>query len=83
MAMYSLAIAEASYLCPMIAGFISQYAGWQWVSYIPTIFLGVVFVFLLVMMEERNYLRQHAVTTNLEISASFSKDKASKILGGK
>jgi MFS family permease len=72
MAIYSLAIAGASYFGPVISGLISQYAGWIWVFYIPAMFLGAVFIFLLVAMEETNYVRQYSGTTTPEDSESIS-----------
>ncbi|KAI5240011.1 MFS general substrate transporter [Aureobasidium subglaciale] len=59
MAIYSLSIAGASYFGPVISGFISQYAGWRWVFYVPAILLSAVFLFVLLCMEETNYTREY------------------------
>jgi len=72
MALYSLAIAGASYFGPVISGFISQYAGYVWVFYIPAMFLAVVFVVLFFAMEETNYVRVYSSSATPEDSESIS-----------
>jgi MFS family permease len=83
MAIYSLAIAGASYFGPVISGFISQYAGYIWVFYIPAMFLAVVFIVLFFAMEETNYVRQYSGTTTPEDSESISLDGTPDIATGK
>lgn len=74
MSIYSLAIAGASYFGPVISGFISQYAGWRWVFYIPAIFLGLAFVIVFLFMEETNYVRAFPGTITPEEVESIPMD---------
>ena len=83
MALYSLAIAGASYFGPVISGFISQYAGYVWIFYIPAMFLAVVFVVLFFAMEETNYVRVYSGTTSPEDSESISLSETTDISAGK
>jgi len=83
MALYSLAIAGASYFGPVISGFISQYAGYVWVFYIPAMFLAVVFVVLFFAMEETNYVRVYSGSATPEDSESISLAETPDIPSGK
>jgi MFS family permease len=56
-ALYALLLAGSNFVAPLIAGFISDGQGWQWVLYWCAIFCGVGFVFLFFFMEETNYSR--------------------------
>ncbi|KAI9739248.1 MAG: hypothetical protein M1834_007461 [Cirrosporium novae-zelandiae] len=67
MALYALFLAGSNFLAPILAGFINDGQGWQWVLYWGGIFCGIGFVFLFFFMEETNYHR--ALTTNF-ISSS-------------
>lgn len=48
----------------VIAGFIADGQGWQWVFYWPAIFLAVLFVFLFFALEETNYNRKTSGIVN-------------------
>nr|POF17968.1 putative mfs-type transporter [Quercus suber] len=56
--LYALLLAGSNFFAPIIAGFIEQGQGWQWVLYWCAIFCGIGFVFLFFFMEETNYRRQ-------------------------
>lgn len=56
-ALYALLLAGSNFVAPLIAGFIADGQGWQWVLYWCAIFCGAGFVFLLFFMEETNYSR--------------------------
>ncbi|KAF9885252.1 hypothetical protein FE257_000612 [Aspergillus nanangensis] len=58
MALYALSLTGSNYFAPVICGFIAEYQGWEWVFYYPSIFLGVVTIFLFFFMEETNYVRR-------------------------
>lgn len=58
MSFYALALIGGSSIGPIIAGFISDGIGFQWVFFIPTIFCGVVCVIMFFFMEETNYTRK-------------------------
>lgn len=55
--MYALLLAGSNFFAPIIAGFIADGQGWQWVLYWCAIFCGMGFVFLFFFMEETNYHR--------------------------
>ncbi|KAK3722972.1 hypothetical protein LTR37_002118 [Vermiconidia calcicola] len=57
-ALYALLLAGSNFFAPIIAGFIADGQGWQWVLYWCAIFNGIGFVFLFFFMEETNYSRQ-------------------------
>lgn len=57
MAMYGLFLAGSNFFAPIIAGFIADGQGWEWVLYWCAIFCGIGFVFLFFFMEETNYDR--------------------------
>ena len=50
-------LAGSNFFAPIIAGFIADGQGWQWVLYWCAIFCGIGFVFLFFFMEETNYSR--------------------------
>ncbi|KAF2099206.1 MFS general substrate transporter [Rhizodiscina lignyota] len=56
-ALYGLLLAGSNFFAPIIAGFIADGQGWQWVLYWCAIFCGIGFVFLFFFMEETNYTR--------------------------
>ncbi|KAI8933020.1 hypothetical protein NX059_009669 [Plenodomus lindquistii] len=58
MGIYALTLTGSNYFAPIIAGFIADGQGWQWVFYWPAIFNAVAFVILFLFMEETNYVRK-------------------------
>ena len=56
-AVYALLLAGSNFFAPIIAGFITDSQGWEWVLYWCAIFCGMGFVFLFFFMEETNYSR--------------------------
>lgn len=56
-AVYALLLAGSNFFAPIIAGFIADGQGWQWVLYWCAIFCAIGFVFLFFFMEETNYSR--------------------------
>ena len=50
-------LAGSNFFAPIIAGFIADGQGWQWVLYWCAIFCAIGFVFLFFFMEETNYSR--------------------------
>ena len=56
-ALYALLLAGSNFFAPIIAGFIAEGQGWQWVLYWCAIFCAMGFVFLFFFMEETNYSR--------------------------
>lgn len=59
--LYALLLAGSNFLAPVLAGFIADGQGWQWVLYWCAIFCGVGFVFLFFFMEETNYSRHSVI----------------------
>src|ERR1700761_6142110 len=57
MGYYALTLIGSTNLGPIIAGFINDGLGYEWVFYIITILCACVFVFLVLFMEETNYAR--------------------------
>ena len=55
--LYALLLAGSNFFAPIIAGFIADGQGWQWVLYWCAIFCAIGFVFLFFFMEETNYSR--------------------------
>ncbi|KAF4538594.1 MFS transporter [Lasiodiplodia theobromae] len=55
--LYALLLAGSNFFAPIIAGFINDGQGWEWVLYWCAIFCFAGFVFLLFFMEETNYVR--------------------------
>ncbi|TQV93693.1 MFS transporter [Cordyceps javanica] len=56
-AWYALMLAGSNYLAPVLCGFISDGLGFQWPFYVMGIFCAAGFAFLLLFMEETNYVR--------------------------
>ncbi|KAK5170585.1 uncharacterized protein LTR77_005173 [Saxophila tyrrhenica] len=61
-AVYALLLAGSNFFAPIIAGFIADGQGWQWVLYWCAIFCAMGFVFLFFFMEETNYHRKVVLT---------------------
>ncbi|RDW70074.1 MFS transporter-like protein [Coleophoma crateriformis] len=57
MGLYAFMLAGSNFLAPLLAGFINDGQGWQWVMYWCAIFLAIGFVFCFFFMEETNYDR--------------------------
>ncbi|KXL47093.1 MAG: hypothetical protein FE78DRAFT_78468 [Acidomyces sp. 'richmondensis'] len=55
--LYAMLLAGSNSFAPIIAGFIADGQGWQWVLYWCAIFCGTGFAFLFFSMEETNYSR--------------------------
>ncbi len=75
--MYALLLAGSNFFAPIIAGFIADGQGWQWVLYWCAIFCGMGFVFLFFFMEETNYHR--AVILNQENNSSTGSSSPSPV----
>ena len=58
MNLYALALVTSNYIAPLVAGFIADGQGWEWVIYWSSIWAAVCFVFCFFFMEETNYSRQ-------------------------
>lgn len=56
-ALYGLLLAGSNFFAPIIAGFITDGQGWQWVLYWCAIFCGIGFIVLFFLLEETNYSR--------------------------
>ncbi len=56
-ALYGLLLAGSSFFAPIIAGFITDGQGWEWVLYWCAIFCAIGFVFLFFFLEETNFSR--------------------------
>ncbi|KAF2737874.1 MFS general substrate transporter [Polyplosphaeria fusca] len=61
--LYALLLAGSNFFAPVIAGFINDAMGWEWVLYWCAIFCGIGFVFLFLFMEETNFVRQPTIGT--------------------
>lgn len=57
LSIYAFCALGSNYFAPIIAGFISERQGWEWVFYWPAIFTGTTFIFLFFFLEETNYDR--------------------------
>lgn len=79
MALYACFLAGSNYFAPVICGFISQYQGWQWVFYWPSIFTAVAFVFLFFFMEETNYMRERRSNTSSTVTPDSSAPSSEKV----
>jgi MFS family permease len=71
-ALYALLLAGSNFFAPIIAGFIADGQGWEWVLYWCAIFCGMGFVFLFFFMEETNYGRAVIVGHENESDALHS-----------
>ncbi|KAM0550259.1 hypothetical protein ACHAPJ_008928 [Fusarium lateritium] len=78
MGIYSFALAGSNYFAPVVCGFIADHQGWQWVFYWPAIFLGAVFTFLFLFMEETNYTRGAAPGADIPTNSQTGEDKNDK-----
>ena len=56
-ALYGLLLAGSNFFAPIIAGFITDGQGWEWVLYWCAIFCAIGFVFLFFFLEETNFSR--------------------------
>lgn len=65
MGLYAFFLAGSNYFAPVICGFIAEYQGWRWVFYWPSVFVGIIMVFLFFFMEETNYVRQNIEDTTI------------------
>ncbi|KAF2234641.1 MFS general substrate transporter [Viridothelium virens] len=64
-AIYALFLAGSNFLAPVLAGFIDDGQGWEWVLYWCAIFCAIAFVFLFFFMEETNFQRP---ANNIEVT---------------
>jgi MFS family permease len=65
MGAYALMLFGSNFIAPIIAGFINDGQGWQWVLYWSAIISAVGFVILFFLMEETNYYGRGAVQGNI------------------
>lgn len=64
LALYGLLLAGSNFFAPIIAGFIADAQGWEWVLYWCAIFCAIGFVFCFFFMEETNYYRgEHSIAS--------------------
>ena len=75
--LYALLLAGSNYFAPIIAGFINDGQGWQWVLYWCAIFCGIGFIFLFFFMEETNYSRSVIVGHEVEDMPGNTSDQSS------
>ena len=68
-AIYALFLAGSNFFAPIIAGFIADGQGWQWVLYWCAIFCAIGFVFLFFFMEETNYRRSTITGTESKLQS--------------
>lgn len=73
MAIYALFLAGSNFFAPIIAGFIADGQGWQWVLYWCAIFCGIGFIFCFFFMEETNFHRT-TITGTEEAKAESGPD---------
>ncbi|KAI7132322.1 MFS general substrate transporter, partial [Hortaea werneckii] len=71
MGVYAFVLAGSNFFAPIICGFINDTLGYQWVFYIPAIFLAFAFVFLFFFLEETNYDRHTLSCVEAKIEAPF------------
>lgn len=75
-ALYGLLLAGSNFFAPIIAGFINDGQGWQWVLYWCAIFCGIGFVYIFFFLEETNFSRSTITgveePTKDDINASYS-----------
>ena len=62
LAIYGFLLAGSNFFAPIIAGFIADGQGWEWVLYWCAIFCAIGFVFCFFFMEETNYYRGEHTT---------------------
>ncbi|KAF2644237.1 serine/threonine kinase 16 [Massarina eburnea CBS 473.64] len=75
--LYALLLAGSNFFAPIIAGFIADAQGWEWVLYWCAIFCGIGFVFLFFFMEETNYVRNDIALLSRTPSPTPTPDLAS------
>ncbi|KAJ4394731.1 hypothetical protein N0V93_003950 [Gnomoniopsis smithogilvyi] len=76
MGVYALFLTSSNFVAPLIAGFINDGQGWQWVLYWCAIFCGIGFVICFLFMEETNYHRPTQIqgeTVEAETAVEVSK----------
>ncbi|CAK4031017.1 MFS general substrate transporter [Lecanosticta acicola] len=76
-ALYGLLLAGSNFFAPIIAGFIADGQGWEWVLYWCAIFCGIGLIILFFFLEETNYSRVVQVGT-IEAPPSPVSDTVSK-----
>ncbi|KAL3459903.1 major facilitator superfamily domain-containing protein [Aspergillus heterothallicus] len=64
-ALYAFVLFGSNFIAPLLAGFIADGAGWQWVVYFATIILAVCSVITFFFLEETIYFRN--ATDGLEV----------------
>ncbi|CDK26107.1 unnamed protein product [Kuraishia capsulata CBS 1993] len=77
MSVYALALFGSNYAAPIVAGFIADGQGWQWVIYWSSIWTAVAFLFLFFFMEESNYTRPLDIDSDesqIEVISSNAKE---------
>lgn len=79
MSMYAFSLLTSNYIAPLVAGFISDGQGWEWVLYWCSIFGAACFFFLFFFMEESNFSRKTISEDDVihESSGSDSKEGVS------
>ena len=77
-ALYGLLLAGSNFFAPIIAGFITDGQGWEWVLYWCAIFCGIGFVVLFFFLEETNYSRTAEVVVGTSPSSSSPVTTAEK-----
>ena len=77
-ALYALLLAGSNFFAPIIAGFIADGQGWQWVLYWCAIFCAIGFVFLFFFMEETNYSRSIILAHENEPDTTVSPSSVSE-----
>lgn len=81
-ALYGVFLCMSQFVGPVIAGFISDGQGWQWVLYWCAILAGVSLVFTFFFLEETNYAR-HTLTGQAVTSESRTDEMSSEHADGK
>lgn len=77
-ALYALLLAGSNFFAPIIAGFIADGQGWQWVLYWCAIFCAIGFIFLFFFMEETNYSRSIILSHENEPDTTVSPSSVSE-----
>ncbi|KAI7369184.1 MFS general substrate transporter [Hortaea werneckii] len=77
MGVYAFVLAGSNFFAPIICGFINDTLGYQWVFYIPAIFLAFAFVFLFFFLEETNYDRHALVEAKNDAPSRHETPEAS------
>lgn len=82
LALYGVFLCMSQFVGPVIAGFISDGQGWEWVLYWCAILAGVSLVFAFFFLEETNYAR-HSLTGQAVAPESRSDEASSEHADGK